>query len=119
MDQLEDERAFATSELEAKITAPESNRKIIEELKKYTDEHERQFRRFPKTLVFAVNDLPIRVTPTRSSSWPVRSTTEATLCREDHRQGRSSAPEDSRVPQPSQPWHRRDGGPADDRRRYT
>ena len=58
MDQLEDERAFATSELEAKITAPESNRKIIEELKKYTDEHERQFRRFPKTLVFAVNDLP-------------------------------------------------------------
>ena len=58
MDQLEDERAFATSELEAKITAPESNRKIIEELKKYTDDHERQFRRFPKTLVFAVNDLP-------------------------------------------------------------
>jgi type I restriction enzyme R subunit len=58
MDQLEDERAFATSELEAKITAPESNRKLIEELKKYTDDHERQFRRFPKTLVFAVNDLP-------------------------------------------------------------
>lgn len=58
MDQLEDERAFATADLEAKITAPESNRKIIEELKKYTDDHERQFKRFPKTLVFAVNDLP-------------------------------------------------------------
>lgn len=58
MDQLEDEREFATSDLEAKITAPESNRKIIEELKKYTDDHERQFKRFPKTLVFAVNDLP-------------------------------------------------------------
>jgi type I restriction enzyme, R subunit len=58
MDQLEDERAFATTELEAKITAPESNRKIIEELKKYTDDHERQLGRFPKTLIFAVNDLP-------------------------------------------------------------
>jgi type I restriction enzyme R subunit len=58
MDQLEDERAFATTELEAKITAPESNRKIVEELKKYTDDHERQFGRFPKTLIFAVNDLP-------------------------------------------------------------
>ncbi|WP_437593358.1 type I restriction endonuclease subunit R [Sorangium sp. So ce1000] len=58
MDQLEDEREFATAELEAKITAPDSNRKIIEELKKYTDDHEKQFRRFPKTLIFAVNDLP-------------------------------------------------------------
>jgi type I restriction enzyme, R subunit len=58
MDQLEDEREFATTELEAKITAPASNRKIVEELKKYTDGHEKLFRRFPKTLVFAVNDLP-------------------------------------------------------------
>ena len=57
-DQLEDERAFATAELEQKITAPASNRKILEELKKYTDEHERRYKRFPKTLVFAVNDLP-------------------------------------------------------------
>ncbi len=58
MDQLEDEREFATTELEAKITAPESNRKIVEELKKHTDEHQRQFGRFPKTLIFAANDLP-------------------------------------------------------------
>lgn len=58
VDQLEDEREFATSDLEDKITAPDSNRKIIHELKKYTDEHERQFKRFPKTLIFAVNDLP-------------------------------------------------------------
>jgi type I restriction enzyme R subunit len=58
MDQLEDEREFATTELEVKITAPESNRKILEELKQYTDEHERQLGRFPKTLIFAVNDLP-------------------------------------------------------------
>jgi type I restriction enzyme R subunit len=58
MDQLEDEREFPTAELEMKITAPESNRKIIEELKKYTEEHEKQLGRFPKTLLFAVNDLP-------------------------------------------------------------
>jgi type I restriction enzyme R subunit len=58
MDQLEDERAFATTELEQKITSPDSNSKIIAELKKYTDDHERQLGRFPKTLVFAVNDLP-------------------------------------------------------------
>lgn len=58
MDQLEDERAFETSELEAKVTAPESNRKILEEVKKYADEHQRRHGRFPKTLVFAANDIP-------------------------------------------------------------
>jgi len=58
MDQLEDERAFDTGEIEAKVTAPESNRKILDEIKKYTDEHEREYGRFPKTLIFAVNDLP-------------------------------------------------------------
>jgi len=58
MDRLEDERQFDTAELEAKVTAPASNRKILEELKKYTDEHEARYGRFPKTLIFAVNDLP-------------------------------------------------------------
>lgn len=58
MDQLDDERDFATTELEQKITSPDSNSKIIAELKKYTDDHERQLGRFPKTLIFAVNDLP-------------------------------------------------------------
>lgn len=58
MDQLEDQREFSTADLEARITAPESNRKIVEELKKYTDEHERRYGRFPKTLIFSVNDLP-------------------------------------------------------------
>jgi len=58
MDQLEDERAFDTAEIEAKVTAPESNKKILEEIKKYSDEHEREHGRFPKTLIFAVNDLP-------------------------------------------------------------
>jgi type I restriction enzyme R subunit len=58
LDLLEDERAFDATEVERKITAPDSNRKIIEELKAYADEHEREFGRFPKTLIFAANDLP-------------------------------------------------------------
>jgi type I restriction enzyme R subunit len=39
LDLLEDERAFDATEVEHKITAPDSNRKILEELKAYTDEH--------------------------------------------------------------------------------
>src|SRR5262249_9703083 len=31
---------------------------IVEELKKYSDEHEKQYGRFPKTLIFGANDLP-------------------------------------------------------------
>jgi type I restriction enzyme R subunit len=58
MDQLEDERQFDTTELESKVTAPASNRKIIEELRKYCDEHEARYGRFPKTLIFGANDLP-------------------------------------------------------------
>jgi type I restriction enzyme R subunit len=58
MDQLEDERQFETADLEAKITAPESNRKLIDEIHTYTADHERRYGRFPKTLIFAANDLP-------------------------------------------------------------
>jgi type I restriction enzyme R subunit len=58
MDQLEDERPFNATELERTVTSPESNRKVVEEVKKYADEHETRFGRFPKTLFFAVNDLP-------------------------------------------------------------
>src|SRR5690606_3699940 len=57
LDLLEDERQFETTEIERKVTAPESNRKIVEELKKYALEHETKCGRFPKTLIFAVNDL--------------------------------------------------------------
>jgi type I restriction enzyme R subunit len=57
MDQLEDERQFDTTELESKVTAPASTRKIIEELKKHCDEHEQRYGRFPKTLIFGANDL--------------------------------------------------------------
>jgi type I restriction enzyme, R subunit len=58
LDQLEDERQFDATEVEKKITAPDSNRRILEEIRTYCDEHEQQYGRFPKTLIFAVNDLP-------------------------------------------------------------
>lgn len=57
-DFLEDERAFDTTKIERQITAPDSNRRILEEVKRYCDEHESQTGHFPKTLIFAVNDLP-------------------------------------------------------------
>lgn len=58
LDQLEDERHFETGDLEATITAPESNQRIVDEVKRYADAHEERYGRFPKTLIFAVNDLP-------------------------------------------------------------
>ena len=58
LDALEDERSFETTELERKVTSPDSNRKILLELKKYADDHEQRYGRFPKTLIFAANDLP-------------------------------------------------------------
>ena len=58
MDMLEDEREFDASEVERKATAPESNRKILEEMNKYALEHQERYGRFPKTLIFAINDLP-------------------------------------------------------------
>lgn len=57
-DNLEDERQFDTTEIEHSITSPDSNRKILAEIRKYAEEHEQRFGRFPKTLIFAVNDLP-------------------------------------------------------------
>ena len=61
-DLMEDERKFDTKEIEKKVTSPESNKKILEELKKYTDEHEEQYGRFPKTLIFAANDSAAHLT---------------------------------------------------------
>jgi type I restriction enzyme, R subunit len=58
MDFLEDELIYSSSDIEAKITAPDSNRKILEEIKRYADAHEAEYERFPKTLIFAANDLP-------------------------------------------------------------
>lgn len=58
MDALEDEREFSSQEVEQKITSPDSNRKIIEEIARYALEHEKKTGQFPKTLIFAVNDIP-------------------------------------------------------------
>lgn len=58
LDQVEDERQFDTTEVEHKVTSPDSNRKIVEEIRRYAREHEEQTGRFPKTLIFAVNDVP-------------------------------------------------------------
>ena len=56
-DTMEDERQFDTAEVERSITSPDSNRKILTEIRKYAEVHEQRFGRFPKTLIFAVNDL--------------------------------------------------------------
>jgi type I restriction enzyme R subunit len=58
LDLLEDERLFEPGQVERSITAPDSNRKILEELKHYTTEFENENARFPKILIFASNDLP-------------------------------------------------------------
>lgn len=57
LDLLEDERQFDSTSVERDITSPDSNRKILEEVKKWAIEHQQQTGRFPKTLIFAVNDL--------------------------------------------------------------
>lgn len=57
-DELEDERAFSTEEIETKITAPESNRQIVKEIARHALEWEARTGHFPKTLIFAANDLP-------------------------------------------------------------
>src|SRR6266536_487442 len=58
LDQLEDEREHPAADVERSITAPDSNRKIIEDVAKHAYEHEAQTGRFPKILIFAVNDIP-------------------------------------------------------------
>lgn len=58
LDLLEDERAFDASAVERDITAPDSNRRILQEVKRYADIHQAEHGRFPKTLIFAANDLP-------------------------------------------------------------
>jgi type I restriction enzyme R subunit len=58
LDLLEDERQFDSTQVERDITAPDSNKKILREVKKWAEEHEKQYGRFPKILIFAANDLP-------------------------------------------------------------
>lgn len=56
-DELEDERNFPSEEIERRITAPQSNRKIIEEIAQHAYAHETETGHFPKILIFAVNDI--------------------------------------------------------------
>ncbi len=58
LDLLEDERHFEVTDVEREITSPDSNKKIIQEYAKYALEQEKELGRFPKTLIFADNDLP-------------------------------------------------------------
>jgi type I restriction enzyme R subunit len=58
LDLLEDERSFDTGKIEREITAPDSNRRILEEVKTYAETHQEETGRFPKILIFADNDLP-------------------------------------------------------------
>ncbi len=58
IDQLEDEREFNSQDIERKITSPDSNRKIMQEIAQYALKHEKEKGRFPKMLIFAVNDIP-------------------------------------------------------------
>jgi type I restriction enzyme, R subunit len=57
LEMFEDSRHFEPGELERKVTAPDSNGKIVQELKKHAEVHETEHGRFPKTLIFAANDL--------------------------------------------------------------
>lgn len=60
LETLEDEREFNTSDLERAITAPDSNKKIVQEYLRYAREFESKRGHFPKTIVFASNDLSHR-----------------------------------------------------------
>jgi type I restriction enzyme R subunit len=56
-DELEDERQFPSEDIERRITAPQSNRKLIEEIAQHAYAHEKETGHFPKILIFAVNDI--------------------------------------------------------------
>ncbi len=59
-DVLEDERELTATANEADWTAPDRNKKIIKEIKRYLIEHEEEKGHFPKTLIFAHNDIDHR-----------------------------------------------------------
>ncbi len=57
LDVLEDEREYDATDLERKASAPDRNKKIVEEFAKSALAFEKEHGRFPKTLFFAINDL--------------------------------------------------------------
>ncbi|UCB56861.1 MAG: DEAD/DEAH box helicase family protein [Candidatus Omnitrophota bacterium] len=56
-DILEDERELEPATNESEWTAPDRNKKIVKEIKKYLLDQEEQLGHFPKTLIFANNDI--------------------------------------------------------------
>jgi type I restriction enzyme R subunit len=54
---LEDERELPAPTTEIDWSAPDRNRKIAQEVKKYLLDQEKQVGHFPKTLIFAQNDI--------------------------------------------------------------
>ncbi len=56
-DVLEDERELSATANESDWTAPSRNRKVVQEIKKYLIAQEKENGTFPKTLIFAHNDL--------------------------------------------------------------
>jgi type I restriction enzyme R subunit len=54
---LEDERQLPAPTTEIDWTAPDRNRKIVQEIKRYLLDQEEQLGHFPKTLIFAQNDI--------------------------------------------------------------
>ena len=54
---LEDERQYDSGKIERDITVPDTNRKIVEELYRHAQAHREQHGRWPKTLIFAANDI--------------------------------------------------------------
>jgi type I restriction enzyme R subunit len=59
-EQMEDERQLPAESLERDWTAPDRDRRIVLEVARFLEAQETQTKRFPKTLVFADNDLPHR-----------------------------------------------------------
>jgi len=57
-EMLEDERELPVATHEEDWTAPDTNRKIVQEFAQYARQQELELGRFPKSLFFACNDLP-------------------------------------------------------------
>ena len=86
--------SFEAPEVERRVTSPDSNRKIVEEIKKYAIEHERETRPFPQ-------DAHLRgQRPARTSPTPISSSTPAATS--SARATRSSPRSPGRVDRPLQ-----------------
>ncbi len=109
LDLLEDERAFDATEVERKITSPDSNRRILEEIKRYAEEHEARVRPLPQDADLRrqrpAAHLPRR--PARDQARDIFGRGEAFVAKITGT-GRPATPAHPRVPQPAQPRHRGD-----------